>query len=94
MRNRAKASPVSMRLDPLSPAVGKTLAELNIRGLTGATVLAIRRGAEAVLVPSGHERLMAGDVLGVAGTRDAVAAAKRLLVDGSSELMTEPAERS
>ena len=78
-------SPVPMRLDETSPAVGKTLAELNIRGLTGATVLAIRRGAEAVLVPSGHELLKAGDVLGVAGTRDAVEAARRLLVDGSTE---------
>jgi CPA2 family monovalent cation:H+ antiporter-2 len=72
-------SPVSLRLEERSPAVGKTLAELNLRGLTGATVLAIRRGDDAVLVPSGHERLVVGDVLAVAGTRDAVEAAERLL---------------
>jgi CPA2 family monovalent cation:H+ antiporter-2 len=59
--------------------VGKTLAQIELRGLTGATVLAIQRGDRSVLVPSGHERLEAGDVLAIAGTRDAVEAAKTLL---------------
>jgi CPA2 family monovalent cation:H+ antiporter-2 len=72
-------SPVSLQLAGGSPAIGKTLAELNLRGLTGATVLAIRRGDDAVLVPSGHERLMIGDRLAVAGTREAVEAARNLL---------------
>lgn len=74
-------SPVPIRIAELSPAVGKTLAELNLRGLTGATVLAIRRGEDAVLVPSGRERLQGGDVLAVAGTRDAVELANQLLGD-------------
>jgi CPA2 family monovalent cation:H+ antiporter-2 len=72
-------SPVPVELQPNNAAVGKTLAELRLRGLTGATVLAIRRGEESVLVPSGHERLQAGDVLAIAGTQDAVEAAKVLL---------------
>ena len=66
--HRARFARVDCDSKTRSPAVGKTLAELNLRGLTGATVLAIRRGEEAVLVPSGHERLMVGDVLAVAGT--------------------------
>jgi hypothetical protein len=33
-----------------------------------------------VLVPSGHERVGAGDVLAVAGAEDAVAAARELIV--------------
>jgi CPA2 family monovalent cation:H+ antiporter-2 len=78
-------SPVSVRLESNSAAVGKTLAELNLRGLTGATVLAIRRGEEAVLVPSGHERLNVGDVLALAGTRDAVDAARALLETADSK---------
>jgi CPA2 family monovalent cation:H+ antiporter-2 len=72
-------SPVPVEVGPGTAAVGKTLAEIRLRGLTGATVLAIRRGDESVLVPSGHERLQSGDVLAIAGTQDAVEAAKELL---------------
>jgi CPA2 family monovalent cation:H+ antiporter-2 len=72
-------SPVPITLGPESIAVGKTLAEINLRGLTGATVLAIERGGDAVLVPSGHERLRAGDVLAIAGTHEAVRAARELM---------------
>jgi len=72
-------SPTAVELSPDNPNVGRTLADIKLRGLTGATVLAIQRGERSVLVPSGHERLEAGDVLAVAGTHDAVAAAKELL---------------
>jgi CPA2 family monovalent cation:H+ antiporter-2 len=72
-------SPVPVELTPGMAAVGKTLAEIKLRGLTGATVLAIQRGDESVLVPSGSERLKEGDVLAIAGTQESVAAAKNLL---------------
>jgi CPA2 family monovalent cation:H+ antiporter-2 len=72
-------SPVPVELKPGTAAVGRTLAEIKLRGLTGATVLAIQRGQQSVLVPSGHERLNEGDVLAVAGTAEAVEAAKELL---------------
>jgi monovalent cation:H+ antiporter-2, CPA2 family len=71
--------PVSLRVPAESPAAERTLAELNLRGATGATVLAILRHGEPVLVPSGHERVHAGDVLAVAGTEEAIAAARELL---------------
>jgi len=71
--------PVSIRVPADSPSVERTLAELNLRGLTGATVLAILRHGAQVLVPSGHERLHAGDVLAVAGSEEAIAAARDLL---------------
>jgi CPA2 family monovalent cation:H+ antiporter-2 len=77
-------SPVPVEVVPGSAAEGHTLAEIKLRGLTGATVLAIRRGDESVLVPSGHERLRAGDILAIAGTHDAVRAAKRLLSEECS----------
>jgi len=80
--------PVSLRVPETSPAANRTLAELNLRGQTGATVLAILREGEQVLVPSGHERVLVGDVLAVAGTEDAVAAARELIVGG---LEMEPA---
>ena len=72
-------TPIPLELPFDSDAVGKTLAEINLRGLTGATVLAIRRHGDSVLVPSGHERLLAGDVLAIAGTQDAIDAARELL---------------
>ena len=72
-------SPTRFTLSDGSPAVGRTLASLNLRGATGATVLAIARGGEGVLVPTGHEALQVNDVLALAGTREAVAAARELL---------------
>ena len=71
--------PVSLRVTADSAATERTLAELNLRGVTGATVLAIVRRGETVLVPSGHERVHAGDVLAVAGSAEAIAAAREML---------------
>jgi CPA2 family monovalent cation:H+ antiporter-2 len=67
---------VAVPLSPASPAVGKTLAELNLRGRTGATVLAITGRDEPVLAPGAQERLRVGDVLALAGTDDAIAEAR------------------
>jgi CPA2 family monovalent cation:H+ antiporter-2 len=71
--------PIPLRLTETSPAVGKTLAQLNLRGLTGASVLAIARGDQGVIVPTAAEVLRADDVLALAGTHDAVSAATRAL---------------
>jgi monovalent cation:H+ antiporter-2, CPA2 family len=71
--------PVPLRLDENSVAVGQTLAQLNLRGLTGASVLAIARGEQGVIVPMASEILRAGDVLALAGTRDAITAAAGVL---------------
>jgi len=69
----------AVRLDPGSAAIGRTLAQVNLRGRTGATVLAITRTDGGVLVPAAEELLRAGDVLAVAGTRDAIEAARACL---------------
>jgi len=74
--------PTPVVLHQSSHAVGRTLAELNLRGLTGATILAISRpsaSGEEQLVPTGRDRLRAGDVLALAGSNDAVANARELL---------------
>ena len=71
--------PVAIRLPPQSPAVGKTLATLEVRGRTGATVLAISRPDGSVVYPTATEALRAGDALAVAGSREAVDAARELL---------------
>jgi CPA2 family monovalent cation:H+ antiporter-2 len=72
--------PVAVALDPTSPCIGRSLAELDLRGRTGATVLAIAGRGAPVVVPAGDQRLAAGDVLALAGTHDAIAAAERLLL--------------
>jgi CPA2 family monovalent cation:H+ antiporter-2 len=74
-------SPVPVEVRPGSRAVGKTLAQIQLRGLTGATVLAIQRGDESVLIPAGQELLREGDILAIAGTHDSVEAARELLND-------------
>ena len=71
--------PVAMRLHPQSPAVGRTLAELDLRGVSGATVLAIWRADEGAILPSAQETLRAGDVLALAGTAECVSTAQGLL---------------
>jgi len=70
----------AVRLDLGSVVIGRTLAQVNLRGRTGATVLAITRADGGVLVPTAGERLRVGDVLAVAGTHEAIEAAKAALV--------------
>jgi CPA2 family monovalent cation:H+ antiporter-2 len=83
--------PVVIRLRAAGPAVGKTLSELSLRGVTGATVLAISRRDAAVMLPQASEVLRADDVLALAGTHESIDAACELMgaervlgADGSS----------
>ncbi len=69
----------SVRLHAKSPAVGRTLAEIHLRGLTGASVIAITRKDGNVLVPDGHAYLHADDILAITGSDEAIQAAKELL---------------
>jgi CPA2 family monovalent cation:H+ antiporter-2 len=69
----------AVAIEPQAAAVGQTLAELNLRGRTGATVLAITRAEGGVLVPGAEEVIRAGDVLALAGTQDAIGAARAQL---------------
>ena len=63
-----------------SPAVGSTLADLNVRARTGATVIAIvHTGGRGTSSPTGSETLEAGDSLVLTGSHRAVDAAKALL---------------
>jgi monovalent cation:H+ antiporter-2, CPA2 family len=75
-------APTAVRLLAGSPSVGRSLAELNLRGVTGATVLVIQRGASGVVVPQADHVLQAGDVLALAGAEDAIASATALLIGG------------
>ena len=72
-------APTSVVLPADSPANGKKLSDLNLRLLTGASVIAISRGDERLLMPSGKEALQAGDTLVLVGTQEAIFLAKGIL---------------
>jgi CPA2 family monovalent cation:H+ antiporter-2 len=71
--------PTPVRLRDGHRGVGRTLAELDLRSQTGASVLAIARGADGVIAPGAGERFQAGDVVALSGSAEAVAAATELL---------------
>jgi CPA2 family monovalent cation:H+ antiporter-2 len=87
---------VLVEIESGSVAAGRTLADLDLRGLTGATALAISRGEAGVAAPTGREILRAGDVLALAGSSDAIERARARLrdrqpADGPPTLREAPA---
>ena len=78
--------PIAIRVVPQSIAVGRSLAQLNLRGATGATVLAIRRGTQQIPTPLGREVIRADDVVAVAGARDALAVARAIFAPDLSRI--------
>jgi CPA2 family monovalent cation:H+ antiporter-2 len=72
-------TPTAVRVGITSPLAGKSLGTANLRGLTGATVLAIQRGPRSIAVPSAADTIEIGDVLALAGSSDAIGAATALL---------------
>jgi CPA2 family monovalent cation:H+ antiporter-2 len=86
--------PLPFRIDENSEAVGKSLADLNLRGLTGATVLAITRGEEGLLIPRAEEILQTGDVLALAGTHEAIRAARELLSPDQKPALDQSRDQS
>jgi CPA2 family monovalent cation:H+ antiporter-2 len=83
--------PVSVEVAPEDYAVGRSLAELDLRDTTEATVLVIVRPEGPTVLPVGAEILRPGDLLALAGTREAVTKAKTLLKWGRVEETAGPA---
>jgi CPA2 family monovalent cation:H+ antiporter-2 len=81
----------AVRIGPEDSAQGRTLKELNLRGLTGATVIAIDRGPQDIVFPRADEVLMTGDVVVLTGTEEAVGLAKEVLTGRPA---TPPADGS
>ena len=69
-----------------------SLAELELRAATGATVLAIVRGSAGIAVPDAHEPLREADVLAIAGTSEAIEAAIAVL--GGTEEVQRAGQKS
>ncbi|HEY8378230.1 MAG TPA: TrkA C-terminal domain-containing protein, partial [Nannocystis sp.] len=83
-----------VRLEPTSFAVGRTLAELNLRVRTGATVLAIHGEGSPSATPLPHEPLRAGDILTLTGSEEALGAAVALLHEGVHETTEDTREQT
>jgi CPA2 family monovalent cation:H+ antiporter-2 len=69
--------PVSVPITPGCPAEGRSLAELDVRGRTGASVIAVKGAKGPVMMPGGDQVLRAGDVVVLVGSNRAVDAASR-----------------
>ncbi|HYC50061.1 MAG TPA: TrkA C-terminal domain-containing protein, partial [Gemmatimonadaceae bacterium] len=85
--------PTPLRVAPGSNAAGKSLADLNLRGLSGATVLAILRPGAEVLAPRGREVLRDGDLLALAGSKECIDAARAILNSTNGDLSAEAESR-
>jgi CPA2 family monovalent cation:H+ antiporter-2 len=62
-----------------SECAGRTLGEVNLRGRTGATVVALLRGDERVVFPEAGARLSGGDLVALTGSHDAIRSAADIL---------------
>jgi CPA2 family monovalent cation:H+ antiporter-2 len=62
-------------VDASSPVAGRTLGDAALRGRTGASVVAIARGADVQINPGPEARIDAGDRLAVIGTTTQIQAA-------------------
>lgn len=79
--------PVLMTVAPGSRCDGRTLGEVDLRGLTGATVMAITKDAEGKrrsFVPTATERLDAGDLVAIAGAPEAIEQAREMIEHGTA----------
>jgi CPA2 family monovalent cation:H+ antiporter-2 len=71
-------------IPPDSPSAGKSLTELNIRGRSGASILAIVRDGKPTLNPPADARLAPGDIVIIIGTHREVDSAFDVL-EGKGE---------
>jgi CPA2 family monovalent cation:H+ antiporter-2 len=69
-----------MRVEGSSEAAGQTLGSLNLRGRTGATVVALLKGDQRIAFPEAGESLAAGDLVALTGSHEAIESARGLLV--------------
>lgn len=74
-----------LHVDARSRLAEKTIGECRVREETGAGIVAIVRGDDAVPAPGPEDRIAAGDTVVVVGTHDSVAALTAMLEGDASE---------
>jgi CPA2 family monovalent cation:H+ antiporter-2 len=62
-----------------SPALGRSLEQIGLRGRTGATVIAIKRGESQVIFPEADDVLRLGDLVVLTGSDESLELARNLL---------------
>jgi voltage-gated potassium channel len=72
-----------LSVPPDSGSVDQTLEALQIRRVTGATILAILRDGSPIVSPPGDFRLLAGDQLLALGTGEQLRSLERLIAAGA-----------
>lgn len=76
---------------PLSPtALNRPIQELKLRTVTGASIIAIYRDPEQIIVPRADTVLLPGDVLVLLGERDQLEAAIQLLTNLAMQTVSAP----
>ena len=73
------ATTETFKLDAASPAVGKSLSELNLRNETGATLIAVVRGDKTKISPGANYVLEENDILILFGKPEKIEQAIRIL---------------
>ena len=75
----AGATVDNVLVEPGAPCIGRSLVDLDLRKLTGATVIAIARGGEAVRNPGPDFRIAVEDILVLLGSHVELDRAMQLL---------------
>lgn len=68
------------------PVAGKLIRELDLRKLTGASIVAFERSGQTTVNPGPDEELVVGDKLLIIGNKSQLATAKLLMIE------TQPAD--
>lgn len=78
-----------------SPLVGRTLAEMDLRAQTGASIIALVRDRRVIATPKSNMAFLAGDSVGLIGESEAVGVAQRLIAPhaGAADRADGPVER-
>lgn len=74
------ASAETVKLHRDSPAVGKTLGELDLRGKTGATVIAVVHEGETRISPGANYKLCEDDMILLSGSSKKIEGAVKILL--------------
>jgi monovalent cation:H+ antiporter-2, CPA2 family len=85
--------PTPITIEEDSPALGRSLKQLGLRGRTGATVIAIKRGEGEVVFPEADDVLRLGDLLVLTGTDESIEQARSLLSPTEARQSPLPARR-
>jgi monovalent cation:H+ antiporter-2, CPA2 family len=75
----ARAEIATVRIEDLSPAAGRLIRDLDLRGRSGVTIVGIERGSQSIVSPGPEEELHPGDLVLLIGSSEQIEAARTLL---------------